>query len=301
MFIDRRNLVLMSLLGAAAPAFGHAATPATHPILWLVERRGAKVWIFGAGDTKDASWLTPHIRRAFDESGEVWFEAPKPNPAVKNAQAERESDELDRKLGHDPDHSLFDGLDPQLSARLLAAAETYGVPRADLEHTRPWFAYFVLNRGYWRQRVKQGLGGVGEAPDAVLARMAWAAGKTVRAENPDAASITHFFADMTPEQQSERLRFLLDFYEDEAKGLHADQYDWLAGRASTVNIDRMRIKYPSLYQVEHVKRNVWWADQVVKMAAAGGAHFIVIGLNHTLGPDSMLVRLGERGIVARRT
>ncbi len=305
MVIDRRrSLVLLGLLGAsvgaagALPASAAAPPPPPHPILWLVERNGAKVWIFGEADTRDQSWLTPHIRRAFDESDEIWFEAPKPDPSAKVDSEQKQSDDLDRTLGYDMEHSLFDQLDPKLSVRLLAAANTYGVPRADLEHARPWMAYFVLNHGYWAHRMKQGLGGVADAPDAVFAQMAWAAGKTVRSENPTAVKITHFFADMTPEQQRERLEFLLDFYDDEARGHRADQYDWLVGKASSVNIDRMRIAYPALYQAEHVKRNIWWADQVAQMLAAGAVHFIVIGLNHMLGPDSILVRLRERGFVA---
>ena len=305
MLIHRsRSLVLLGLLTAgltfAAPT--QAATPPTpHPILWLAQRGAAKVWIFGAADTRDQSWLTPHIRQAFDESQEVWFEAPKPDPTTKAASMEKEADALEQKLGYDQQRSLFDDLGSTLSARLLQAAQQYGVPRAALEHTRPWEAYFVLNHGYWAQRVKAGLGGTAEAPDAMFARMAWAAHKTVREENPTAASITHFFADMTQEQQRERLKFLLDYFDDEAKNRHADQYDWIYGKSSTVNIDRMRIDYPALYQVEHVERNIRWAAWIDKMLSAGGTHFICIGNNHTLGPDSILVQLQKRSIIPNPT
>ena len=68
------RLVLLGLLTAGltltTPAAA-AAAPTPHPVLWLAQRGAAKVWIFGAADTQDQSWLTPHIRQAFNESQEV--------------------------------------------------------------------------------------------------------------------------------------------------------------------------------------------------------------------------------------
>ena len=292
--LRRRDILHLGLAAALPwPALAAAKKIKAHPTLWLIERNDAKVYIFGFADAKDRSWLTPYIEKAFDSSDEVWFETPHPDPA---APADPRSRRLEDQLGNDPEHNLFDQLDAALSARLAAAAEKYGVPRSALDHTRPWMAYFVLNRGY---RAKHGA--VGESPDRVLSALAWAAKKRVSAEYPDRASLFHSFADTPFEVQCERLKLLLDQYDDEEAGRQADQYEWLSGRPPVRIFERMRLSYPALYAIDYVRRNEKWAERVDGLLAAGGTYFIAIGLNHTLGPDSMLVQIRKHGIQPQAT
>ena len=294
----RLALTALPLLSTSLRSFAAAKPVDAHPPLYWVEHLGAKVWIFGEADTRDQSWLTSYVESAFRASSDVWFEAPHPDPRDKKTAAEKQAaDEEEERLTHDYGHSVFDAMGPELSARALSAADRYGVTREQLEHTRLWYSYFVINRGYWAFRTKRGWGGAAEAPDRILGKRARAERKPIYAELPTEAAVTHFFSDMTDLQQRQRVSFLLDYFDDEAAGLHQDQYDWLIpGKSpSTRNIDRMRLSYPELYEVEQVKRNIWWAEKVVEMLHGGGTYFICHGLNHLLGPDSMLVRLRERG------
>jgi uncharacterized protein YbaP (TraB family) len=305
MFISRRDslrgaimmlpIAWRPLCGMAAEADGRSDT---HPRLWWVEHDDAKVWIFGCGDSKDDSWFTPYVARAFRDSSDVWFETPQPDPRDRQSAAQKaESDREEQELTHDYEHNVFDSMGPDLAARALSVANKYGVSREDLEHTRLWYSYFVINRGFWAFRAKTGRGAISEAPDRVLGHKARQARKPIYSEFATEDAVTHFFSDMTELQQRQRLSFLLDYFDDEEAGLHKDEYDWLiAGRSpSTRNIDRMRTSYPELYQVEHVRRNKWWAEKVVQLLGGGGTYFIAHGLNHVLGPDSLLVRLRERG------
>jgi len=305
MTISRRDSLRFALTVlplVSAPLRGMAAETdralEVHPRLWWVQHNDAKVWIFGCGDSKDESWFTPYVEHAFRESSDIWLETPQPDPRdMMSAAQKAEIDRKEQELTHDDQHSVFDKMGPELKVRVLTVANKYEVRREDLEHTRLWYRYFVINRGFWTYRAKTGRGAISEAPDRVLGREARQARKPIYSEFPTEDALTHFFADMTDLQQHQRLSFLLDYFDDEEAGLHKDENDWsIAGRSpSTRNIDRMRMSYPELYQVEHVQRNNWWADKVIERLRGGGTYFVAHGLNHLLGPDSVIVRLGERG------
>jgi hypothetical protein len=82
---------------------------------------------------------------------------------------------------------------------------------------------FILNKGYWAWRAKNGLGDVGESPDNVLAQMAWAANKSIHSEFPTYPDATRWYATLSEEAARERLEELLDSIDDERAGLHSDR------------------------------------------------------------------------------
>jgi uncharacterized protein YbaP (TraB family) len=126
--------------------------------------------------------------------------------------------------------------------------------------------------------------------------MAYEAKKPVHSEFATGAEAMAHFINMPDEEASERLEFLLDFLDDDEAGRMADRYDWILGRNNNRAIDPMRTKWPALYQDEQVSRNVGWAKRISGFLATGGTHFVVIGLQHTLGPDSLPKQLRELGL-----
>jgi uncharacterized protein YbaP (TraB family) len=298
MLAGRREILFLLSAGAACAAsrgVSASADPAIGaPILWTVRRGKGKVHLFGFADAKDRSWLTPAIDRAFQESSQIWFESPHPDPSANDLP--KSTQNFRKQFGYDQQHSIFD-LDASVSSRLLKAAVTYGVPRETLEHTRPWLAYFVLNNGYWAYRTKKGLGAVEDSPDATLATMAWKSPKQVLSECPTYDDQLFAFIDMPDQVAIERLVFLLDYLDDEEAGRNADRFDWISGSAHPPRtIDRMRLNMPALYEYEHIRRNKIWALRIDKLLSFGGVYFIAIGMNHLLGPESILVRLKEKGL-----
>jgi hypothetical protein len=139
-----------------------------------------------------------------------------------------------------------------------------------------------------------------DMPSEILTAKAVAAGKPIKGEYPTSKDLRHFFSEMSEQAQRERLEMLLDYYDDDEKGLLANAYDWIEGRPSDRLINRMRVKQPALYQVEHVQRNKWWAAQISKLLSEGGVHFALVGQNHTLGPDSILKNLRDLGITPQK-
>jgi len=287
----------MLLAGGAFPFIlmtgGASAADAPHPILWKIEKGGAKVYVLGFSDAPDHSWLTPAIERAFQESREVWFETPQPNPFAPPPPTPPKTDASARPSGYS-EKSLFEVLKPDLSARVLAAAQKYEVPRESLEHVLPWRAFFVLNRGYLAK--KKDTMNIDNFADVTLSRMAYAAKKPVHSEFATGADAMSHFINMPEAEAIERLEFLLGFLDDDEAGRLTDIYDWISGRSNNRAIDRMRTKWPALYQDEQVNRNVGWAKRIAGFLSAGGTYFVVIGLQHTLGPDSLLIKLREIGL-----
>jgi uncharacterized protein YbaP (TraB family) len=126
--------------------------------------------------------------------------------------------------------------------------------------------------------------------------MAFEAGKSVKSEFATDGDVMNHFVSMSDAEASERLEFLLDYLSDEESGRLADRYDWIAGANNSRTIDSMRRKFPLLYEIEHVRRNIGWARRIESLLSQGGTYFVAIGLQHTLGPDSVQNKLKELGL-----
>jgi uncharacterized protein len=301
-FFPSKIATLLCLVFLVATAWGQPSLrkPNNGPVLWVVQHKNAKVYLLGFSEAKDRTWLTPTIDKAFSESTELWIETPAPSPSGSKEAKPAVSTE---KLGFDAPRSLFEVLGPKLSDRTLAVAERYGVSRTTLEHLYPWRAYIVINSAYWAQKSKKvepNEPKYTDFPDKVLVEMALSSRKPIRSEFNSSAEILAHFAGMSEEAQRERVEMLLDYYDDEENGRLKDRFDWITGKSSDRLIERMRAKQPALYRVEHVKRNEGWAVRISQMLSDGGVHFVLVGLNHVLGPDSIQKQLLKRGLKPRR-
>jgi uncharacterized protein YbaP (TraB family) len=136
-----------------------------------------------------------------------------------------------------------------------------------------------------------------ESPDYILANLARSANKPIHSEYRTNADVMNLYASMPVEAQCERLEFLLDFFDDEANGKQANRFEWIKGNPDHRALDEMRLRYPALYQIEHVQRNIKWTRRIEGFLRAGGTYFIGMGLNHTLGPDSILAKARDRGLL----
>lgn len=266
------------------------------PILWSVERGKAKVYIFGFADAKDRSWLTPKIQRAFDDSQEIWFETPGAAAgSLTEAERKKRQEEDDRiipELSHDDTRSLFDALGPEVGDRTLRMANELRVPKEQIEHLRPWYAYFVLNSAFQRTIHRE----VSEYPDRALGERAVAEKKIVHTELATPADATRWFAGLPDEVQREHMEDLLDYIDDEKAGINQSDYSWIVGHEDTHTLDRMRTKRPAMYKAFQLDRNVKWANRIAEFLSTGKTYFIAIGRNHTVGPDSIPICLEQIGL-----
>src|ERR1700733_7390917 len=119
----RRESLFLIAAALAGLAAKRPPSPApVGPVLWRIERNRAQGYILGIGDAKDAAWLTARISETLDNSLELWLETPVSDPTVRpTTLQQRNSLQLEQSLGYEEGHSLFDALDPKLSARVEAA------------------------------------------------------------------------------------------------------------------------------------------------------------------------------------
>lgn len=80
------------------------------------------------------------------------------------------------------------------------------------------------------------------------------------------------------------------------------QAAWAAGDQGVfaAMVSDMRLKSPDAYRVMFVERNARWTDWIAARMREPGTVFVAVGAGHLSGPDSLLVRLAERGHISRR-
>jgi uncharacterized protein YbaP (TraB family) len=111
-----------------------------------------------------------------------------------------------------------------------------------------------------------------------------------------------FFDQRPRTAQVQYLSYELDFAENgsssayrAADDAHGDS-DYFAR-----NVTDMMRRYPNLYRALLIERNANWVRRIDGFLSAGDRCFIVVGVNHTLGPDSIELQLREHGVPVRAT
>jgi len=298
--IMQRRLFSLALCSIALSPNLFAASQ-RGPLFWLITRGKGRVFLMGFGDAKvgDDSWFTPTIRHAFDISSELWLEvAPREAQANMDPDAKAKADAEYQQLSHAlPDRTFFDELQPSVRQRLLPYMTELGIKNETLEPLRPWAAYYKINGAYWSHRK---LSYEPTNVDLLLWNKARDAGKSFGYETPTGVAFAQFMAAMPEKAQSQYIEFLLNFLDDEKKGLLADGFEWEAGSpdASMRSLNRMRKELPDLYQVMQVQRNQWWAHKIDELLKTDKTCFIAMGQMHVLGPDGIPNQLRKLHIVS---
>ena len=259
--------------------------------MWLASRSEAKVYIFGVGDSPDRKWLSQPIESAVNGSQEIWKEAPVGPVTVSN--------EWVQKLGTRTQGTLFDDLSPQQSQRVLDFAAKLGFPREQLQTMKPWYAARILSFVFL---AKEGTPvETTESPETVITDLGVKAGRRLNSEFANWEEFMRFFDEMSKPAQIQYLFYELDFVERGADAYRAANDAWERGDSDYFlrELQDMKRRYPSLYRSLLIGRNVKWAQRIDGFLSAGGQYFIVVGINHTLGSDSIERQLRERGIRVR--
>jgi uncharacterized protein YbaP (TraB family) len=290
------NLALCSV--ALAPYA--QASAKRGPMFWLATRGKSHVFLVSFAEAKagDESWFTPAIRRAFHDSSELWLEvAPAEALAGRDAATKAKGDAEYQKLSHEPPgRTFFDELEPRARQRTLSYMAELEIKKETLEPLRPWAAYYAINAAYW-SRTKLPYESVNV--DHVLWKIAMDAGKSFGYEMPTGVAFAQFMAAMPEKAQSQYIEFLLNYFDDQKKGLGGDMFDWEVGspKTSVRNLDRMRKELPDLYQSIQVQRNTWWAHKIDELLNTYKTCFIAMGHMHVLGPDGIPSQLHRLRVV----
>lgn len=269
------NLLLGSI---ALSACASTRRSTRGPLFWRAQRGNSRVYLLGAAEAKDRSWLTPTIADAFAGCDELWLETPAP-PSDPDAQRQR--DALLKELGYEQDRTFFDALEADVRERARVYVTELELDFANISRMRPWLAYYSINSRFWSKRAATS---PTENSDSVLREMAMKAGKVVQHEFPTYEALLRFFATMPDTVQSQYIEMLLDYLDDENAGRNGIYQGWVVGRPSSRALDRMRNSTPALYETIQAGRNRWWAAKVDQLLEAEVPKFVLLGMNHMLGP-----------------
>ena len=279
-------------LGLAWSALAPAAAQA-EPAMWVVKDADSTVYLFRTVHLlkKDVVWNTPKVQAAMAESKELWLELLDADDQAKLAP-------LVQQLGLDLQRPLSSKLNDAQRAKLAKVAAQHGINPAQLEPMKPWLAALTFSLAPLQAAGWDANAGV----DKLLQAQAKKEGDQLKAfEN--AEQQMRFFADLPEPLQVEYLDQTLD---DAGRGLALmDEIAAAYARGDSDAIGRimsaeLQADAPEIYDVLLTKRNQAWADQIQKVLAGKGTHFVAVGAAHLAGPDSVQAQLAKRGVKAQR-
>lgn len=133
--------------------------------------------------------------------------------------------------------------------------------------------------------------------DMVLLRAAAAAGKKVEPLETVAAQLT--MITRIPSEGSVAAAADAPTLDDQMVLLEAA---WSRGDHGlfAAMLSDMRTSSPAAYRLMFTERNARWTDWVAARMRTPGTVFVAVGAGHLAGPDSLLVRLAQRGHISRR-
>lgn len=255
------NWIVAAALAAASPAPAPAATPA----LFVVSDADTTIYIFGTFHALDgqAHWFDNHVRDAFEQSNELVLETVIPEGPPRPLQP---------------------------------------IPGFRPPSVTPSASFLATTRMAISAGRAQGMQ-VDYGADMVLRHQAEAEGKPVEGLETLQLQLD-MFNRMPPAPTPAAVKSKPDAAQMQglSHAMAAMQAAWKRGD-QTVFVDmlgQLKAASPDTYRMMFTERNNRWADWIRGRMQAPGTVFVAVGAGHLAGPDSLLVRLAERGIPSRR-
>ena len=276
---------------AAAPAASATpqAAPGHGPALWVVRDADSTIYLFGTVHVlrPTTAWGSARVDRAFDSASDIWFE-------ISNPDDQAAIIPLVQQYGVSPDRPLSSLLNESEYARLTAAAGTAGLPIAQLNVFRPWFAGLTLSLA---PLVKAGYD-PNSGVELILKARADAAGKRVHGFETIDQQVM-LLANMSEADQLAFLRGALDTFDDATTDLDQLVEAWSTGDVGAIRrlgVDEVRDQGEGVYKALLADRNIGFATRIQHLLEGSGTAFVAVGGAHLAGPDSVQSVLESRGV-----
>jgi len=275
-------------VAAAAPAETRAA-----PALWVVKDEDTTIYLFGSIHVlkPGLSWFDGAVKQAFDASDSLMLEVvlPEDEMAAAKATIPLALDQSGR--------TLSSRLEPDALKAYQAALAGLGIPPAQFDAFKPWFAAVTLsvlpltNLGYDPE----------QGAEKTLTRAAKAAGKPV--EGLETLEEQLGFFDTLPEDQ--QVAYLNATVKDiDQLGPTIDRLVTLWGNGDpdqlAVLMNESMTTTPELAKILLADRNARWAETLQARMEQPGTLFVAVGAGHLAGPQSVQTYLQQRGLAATR-
>ncbi|MBB4211928.1 hypothetical protein EV659_10798 [Rhodothalassium salexigens DSM 2132] len=302
----KRTLQTLALAGLTAalavPSAAQEARSPDGPPLWLLADDDSQVYLFGSIHMMkpDVAWFDQKIETAFKAAHTVTFEVDFDD--IDPAQVQRfmmdnsrlpEGQRLSDLL---PD-TVMDELMSVFAKVPMPTGET-GVPRSVVEQWRPWFASLQ-----YAQTVAAMAGFMPQyGIDVVLTQRATQAGKPIEGLE----TITEQFEVLMTIDDlagSGAFQAQMERYDDPVQLFEDMKSDWLAGDTAGLDallLDPSEEMAPAFHKTLFDDRNADWVPQIEAMLDEPGTQFVVMGVGHLIGDNSVVDLLEERGHTVAR-
>ena len=142
----------------------------------------------------------------------------------------------------------------------------------------------------------------GLAADKVLSAKAQASGVPLFSEFAVKDDVVTWFGTMSPKQDLQFLRYILDEVLASPSAQAATFTDWARDdfRRARGVVTRIKQLYPELYGILVLDRNRKWVPRFKKMLPEKGPTMVVLGHFHLVGSDGVLAQLEAAGMTFRR-
>lgn len=283
--------VLALLLLVAAP-FARAETPVAPevatPPLWVVEREGTKLYLFGSLHLlpPQTKWTSDALDKARAEAQVFVFEAPLDQGGGAMTR-------FVEKAGRLPfGKTLSTVLPAPLHADLERAAMSVQYPPKHLEPLRPWLAGVYLELYSYIKAGFSSFYGV----DHVIEQDAEARGADVVYLETVEEQLSNFSM-LSRRGEIAYLRATVKGVLEEPDMPLVLLNAWAKGDAALLGkvLDEGFAEVPQLRTQLLVGRNRKWVPKLRAMLASGKTHFVTVGAGHLVGRDSVVAMLRARG------
>jgi len=277
---------LATLLAPLAVATAAMAAP---PI-WHIHGPHAEITLFGSVHllSRETSWRTPALDADLAKADAVWFEIP------FDAASQAAAGQAALQRGMLPTGQTLTALltPPQRTALAhLEAAE--GLAPAAIDRFQPWLADTTLSIVYFQKRGADATLGVEEQIAAGLP-------PTVkRGAFETAQQQIGFFADLPLKDQISSLDQTLKEIDDDPGVFDRLSAAWARGDVRAIDheaVEKLKAESPGVYQKLVVDRNLRWVDQIQQLLRGDQRIFMIVGVGHLVGPDSVPALLRAHGI-----
>ena len=257
--------------------------------VWQVSKGNDSLFIGGTVHIlpKAEMPLPAEFNHAYEQADTIILEAPLPDPADTNAQMQ-----MLGALSYTNNETLSQKLEPQVKVSLENKLNEFGANLAKLDGFRPAMVSIVLMS---MELQKQNL--MGEGVDAYFTKKATEDNKTKNYLETMEFQLELF---KTMGQGNEN-----DFIKRNLSELHnyGDMFEelltaWRQGDTDTLNkvaLEDMQQNDPTSYKQLIADRNNDWLPKVEAMFNNNKSEFVLVGVAHLAGQDSLLTLLENKG------
>ena len=275
---------------AAALSLALATEAAAAPPIWHVRGPHAEITLFGSVHllSEATDWRTPAFDADLAKADAVWFEIP------FDAASQAAAGQAALKRGLLPQgKTLSSLLTPPEQTDLAHLEAVEGLAPAAVDRMQPWLADTTLSIVYFERKGA-------DASLGVEQQIAGGLSPTLpRGAFETAEQQIGFFADMPVKDQIDSLRETLKEIEKDPGAFDRLASAWARGDVRAIDreaVEKLKRETPDVYQKLVVDRNRRWIGQIEQLLRGDKRIFIVVGVGHLVGPDSVPALLRARGV-----